>query len=267
METTPAWVHEHVRLYFRPKTPTFYRNEGLRPKSRYWEGAHCPVPVAFVFDAASVLGRAGTRWSSGNLAAHSTPFVGDDAASLRALPFDRIYDRRAPYETTDASKTAHHQQAEVIVPGELSLDSLRDLLVRSPADRQTLRTLVNANGGDVDALDRLLRIDHREFCGRQTVIDEVHLVDEDRRIRVACTPPMTGSPRFPVRACWGDATGWHVEERPPGELDPRQAWRMPVPDALRGRRFRLTLWLDDALAFTGWFDPNNSDILIPPVGA
>ncbi len=264
MGGTPGWVHRHVRLYFRPKTPTFYRNEGLRPAGDRWKGAHCPVPVAFVFDAPSILGRMGTKWSAGNLASHANPVIGDDVASFLASPFDRIYDRRAPYETNDASTTIHHQQAEVIVPDELSLDSLRAVFVRSPADRQTLRTLVNADGGDIGALDRYLRINHSEFCCRQTIIEDVQLVDAGRQVRVVCTPPMSGLPRFSARACWGDAAGWQCEEAFSYDLDPRHAWRAAVPEALRNNRFRLALWLDDALAFTGWFDPAGNDVLIPP---
>ena len=38
--------HDWVRLYFRPKTPTQYRNEDIKPASTQGDG-HCPVPVFF----------------------------------------------------------------------------------------------------------------------------------------------------------------------------------------------------------------------------
>ncbi|NOK63725.1 MAG: DUF4433 domain-containing protein [Chloroflexi bacterium AL-W] len=34
----------YVRLYFRPRTPTQYRNEGIRPFSKRELDAHCPIP-------------------------------------------------------------------------------------------------------------------------------------------------------------------------------------------------------------------------------
>ena len=42
---------DYVRLYFRPKTPTQFHNEGFRPINQRWQGAHCPVPIYFLFDS------------------------------------------------------------------------------------------------------------------------------------------------------------------------------------------------------------------------
>ncbi len=55
-QTRPEHL-EFVRLYFRPRTPTQYRNEGIRPGGRRELSAHCPVPVYFCFDALGVLSR------------------------------------------------------------------------------------------------------------------------------------------------------------------------------------------------------------------
>jgi len=49
---------QYVRLYFRPRTPTHYRNEGIRPINQRKLVAHCPIPVYFCLDALTVLGRA-----------------------------------------------------------------------------------------------------------------------------------------------------------------------------------------------------------------
>ena len=38
-----------VRLYFRPRTPTQFRNEGIRPRTARVLGSHCPVPILFLF--------------------------------------------------------------------------------------------------------------------------------------------------------------------------------------------------------------------------
>jgi hypothetical protein len=57
-----------VRFYFRPRTPTQYRNEGIRPiADRQLGGAHCPVPVYFCFDALDLLARDTTETSNGNM--------------------------------------------------------------------------------------------------------------------------------------------------------------------------------------------------------
>lgn len=71
-QTDPAWAG-YVRLYFRPRTPTQYRNEGFRPEGQRELGAHCPVPVFFLFDAESVLCRADSLFTPGSGAAHAQP--------------------------------------------------------------------------------------------------------------------------------------------------------------------------------------------------
>src|SRR4051812_16057251 len=55
--TSDAWK-DHVRLYFRPRTPTQFQIEGFRAPSDYGSlGQHMPVPVFFLFDAKEILTR------------------------------------------------------------------------------------------------------------------------------------------------------------------------------------------------------------------
>jgi hypothetical protein len=66
-----------VRLYFRPRTPTFWHNEGICPDGRCTKyGAHCPMPVALLFDSAAVAGQADlvvTHLDSGEISTRSFP--------------------------------------------------------------------------------------------------------------------------------------------------------------------------------------------------
>ena len=57
-----------ARLYFRPRTPTQFRNEGIRPRGQQEMDAHCPVPVYFCFDALTTLAADDTLFSDGNMA-------------------------------------------------------------------------------------------------------------------------------------------------------------------------------------------------------
>lgn len=69
-QTRPEHL-DFVRLYFRPRTPTQYRNEGIRPLGqRDSGGAHCPIPIFFCFDALGVLSMDNTEFSNGNLASY-----------------------------------------------------------------------------------------------------------------------------------------------------------------------------------------------------
>ncbi len=58
IQNTPTSYQDFVRLYFRPRTPTQFRNEGIRPtKERELGGAHCAVPVFLLFDSYQILSR------------------------------------------------------------------------------------------------------------------------------------------------------------------------------------------------------------------
>jgi hypothetical protein len=90
-QTKPTHL-EFARFYFRPRTPTQFRNEGIRPPNRRWQPdplhppAHCPVPVFFCFDALSVIGRDDTEFSNGNMGSGGT----QHAATLdffKQIPF------------------------------------------------------------------------------------------------------------------------------------------------------------------------------------
>jgi hypothetical protein len=120
--TDESWK-DFVRLYFRPRTPMQFHNEGMRPRGGLSSlGAHCPVPVFLVFDAEDFLTRASTRFSEGNLAANSS--VGVDARYFASIPFERVYHDSA---LSDAEKrtVVFHRHAEVLVPDELDLSALK----------------------------------------------------------------------------------------------------------------------------------------------
>jgi hypothetical protein len=140
-KTDEKWK-EHVRLYFRPRTPTQYQVEGFRPKGQWGSlQAHMPMPIFFLFDAKEILTRRTTQFSYGNLAAH--PVVADDAGFFESIPFEMVY-HDSPMPEDVKSTIKFHRQAEVVVPGELDLESLRHIWCRSQAEHQTLMNLLPA---------------------------------------------------------------------------------------------------------------------------
>ena len=130
---------DYVRLYFRPRTPTQFRNEGFRPQAQRWRGSHCPVPVYFLFDSKSVLSRADSQFTDGNLA--SGPMVFSDAADLEQIPFRSVYhDSSIPNDLK--SQIIFHRHAEVIVPKQMDIGALRYIVCRSQAEYETLLYLL-----------------------------------------------------------------------------------------------------------------------------
>lgn len=130
----------YVRLYFRPRTPTQYRNEGIRAVKDQELDSHCPVPVIFLFDSKDVLTRESTQFSEGNLA--KTYEVGDSVEFLRSIPFEDVY--HVTYvDESNKRRIIYHRNAEIIVPNEMDLSSLRYIFCRSTAECETLKYLLD----------------------------------------------------------------------------------------------------------------------------
>lgn len=135
---TEEQLKDYVRLYFRPRTPTQYRNEGFRPIRHYWQGAHCPVPVYFLFDSQTVLSLPKSHFSDGNLASHIHQIL-STAPELEQMPFIDIYqDGSLPDDEERRRQIISRKQAEIIVSNRLDLDALKFIVCRSEAERQTL---------------------------------------------------------------------------------------------------------------------------------
>ena len=172
---TSDWVKRYVRLYFRPRTPTQYWIEGIRPKNKIYHGtAHCPLPIFFLFDSAEVLTRSDCEFSNGNLG--STPDLGSNASFLRELPWEKIYST-GWHDPNDHSFT-FHRNAEVIVLNELDLKGLRQVVARTEAERETLISLLE--GAAIRKWEDVISVDHGLdlFERKWTFIESVELSDE-----------------------------------------------------------------------------------------
>ena len=131
-----------VRLYFRPRTPTQYRNEGIRPRDELYSDAHCPVPIYFLFDSRRILSRPDCQFTDGNLA--STPNIFSSPVDLDQIPFEHVY-RDSPLVDAEKRMVTFHRHAEVIVPKQLNLNALRFIVCRTQAEYETLLHLLPAS--------------------------------------------------------------------------------------------------------------------------
>ena len=140
IEGTDSRWPGYVRLYFRPKTPTQYNNEGFRPVGQRALNSHCPVPVYLIFDALAVLSRTDSCFSDGNLGSANAN-VYEDVSFLDQIPFDLVYhDTR--FDRSERDRVVHHRNAEVLVPQRMGLESLRYIGCRSDAEYKTLLHLL-----------------------------------------------------------------------------------------------------------------------------
>lgn len=138
---TDSRLTDYVRFYFRPLTPTAYRNEGFKPAPQLYHNAHCPVPIYLLFDLKLIMSLQETRFSAGSLARQDYTLY-RNAEDLPHLSFKDIY-HNLPFSRNEKSHIVNARQAEVIFPERLSLYSLKFICCRSQAEYDTLRNLLS----------------------------------------------------------------------------------------------------------------------------
>lgn len=134
LRSAPTWVQDYVRLYFAPATPMLYVIEGIKRQTDEWP--ECPQPVYLVFDSI-VLTLPGVRLSDGNMGSRETIWQDASDDFFANLPFDDIYHRDVlPMWGPENARIVRRRQAEVLLPGELSLNYLREVVFRSQAEHE-----------------------------------------------------------------------------------------------------------------------------------
>lgn len=149
LNNTHLWVRDMVRLYFRPRTPTQYYNEGFQTKKSRDNSnfsANCPVPIFFLFDLNDILGDSDVQFSDKSLALSTDTKLMSTPEDFRTLPFDEIYHDSGLGSMTFEKKEEikQHKHAEIIKKDLLNLDKLKWIYVRSSAERETLINLLHA---------------------------------------------------------------------------------------------------------------------------
>ncbi|WP_125582801.1 DarT ssDNA thymidine ADP-ribosyltransferase family protein [Levilactobacillus cerevisiae] len=175
---TPDEVGGFVRLYFRPKTPTQFHNEGFQvEKNRQEYGADCPIPVFFLFDLPSLLSQPDVQFTAQSLAKHHTIPKYQTPEEFSQLPFDKIFHDRAILPPVNRDDIIPFRQAEIIVPKQLGLETLRHIFVRSIAEKETLQNLLHDK--DIYDFDELIQVrGGNYFYMNRNFIDDVELTME-----------------------------------------------------------------------------------------
>ncbi len=129
-------AHRHVRLYFRPKTPTQYHIEGIREPADFYQGKHAPVLFMLVFSSEGILTTDGVQFSDGNM--QLAPAVYGDNDGFECLDFNDIF-HEGTMPTDDVQRIIRARCSEVLCPSPLDLEAnLQAIICRSSAERQFL---------------------------------------------------------------------------------------------------------------------------------
>ncbi|MDB8803598.1 DarT ssDNA thymidine ADP-ribosyltransferase family protein [Romboutsia sp. 1001216sp1] len=124
-------VHDSVRLYYRPKTPTLYDNEGVKLKE-YCDKIHIPMPVYLLFDE-ELLYLDTTKFSNGNATRSD---IGCTYEFFQSMDWSAIFHSTWFYpEERDYIVNKRH--AELLSSKPISIDKyLKSIIFRCEADRK-----------------------------------------------------------------------------------------------------------------------------------
>ena len=245
--TSLSW-QDYVRLYFRPKTPTQYRNEGFRPIEKIEMGAHCPVPVYVLFDSMAVLSRRDSRFTDGNLAGGGTPKSAID--DLCQMPFQFIY-HNGSFMPDEKSSIVYHRNAEVLIPQRLDLQSVQHILCRSPAEYDTLRNLL-----PIGALNRWgMKIGiipkWSLFHSVWTFVQQVDLNDERILVTFNANTRTPGPFNARLEVQRQLAKKAQINSLTKNEFHADKKWKITLRQRRDVQEYRARLYLDDNLAYEG----------------
>ena len=144
---TRDFVFDFVRFYYRPKTPTFFRNEGIKNTNKDWDWqAHMPIPVCLVFSE-SLIDNSNWHFSDGNCASGHTRICNRQSLyQAQKINWNTVFST-GPYDKSAnlSSEITRIRQAEFLYPKKVSTEKLKAIYFRSPADLKHARVILGEN--------------------------------------------------------------------------------------------------------------------------
>jgi hypothetical protein len=252
---TNSSIKDFVRLYFRPKTPTQYRNEGIRPIGRRWEDAHSPVPIFFLFDAVKVLTMDSSLFSERNLAKHGETQLYSTGDELAQFDFGKIFHSGGlnHYSQEDKQSIIACRNAEVVVPHNMDLSPLRLVICRSPAEKETLLNLLSYEAFDRWASKIMVDTKADLFFREWSFVQSANLSSTSAMFEFS---PETSEPGPFQLTITAQGNTQQIGRRDNFYANSRIKFNLGEPMW----KYEVRLKLDDSLAYVGTFD---GDLEIP----
>lgn len=124
-------IKNKVRFYFRPNTPTLFKNEGIKPLRYAKTTPHMPVPVCLLFEDKLILLDT-TEFANGNAASKYTS-IDSTYNFFKSMEWDLIF-HEGPIEDYEKAKIINKRNAELLSYKPVSLKYLKKVIFRTQAD-------------------------------------------------------------------------------------------------------------------------------------
>ena len=247
-----ARLRNYARLYFRPRTPTHYRWEGIKPRDETGEYAsvHCAMPFTLRFSARRVLQIPNMHFTASSPARQDEPIL-TDVAKLGSTNWKLVFHDQAFQAGSERGReVVGARAAEVLIPDALSTTYLDSIVARSPAERDTLVGKMSSDVRDQWA-SRVVVNTNQTRCYHEfrVFVDNVVIAGGKITLRFG------GQARsrsyelaFRVRSDGSDS--WTQWKSTQGSL----ARTLQISGRAISGRVRLQLRIEGHLAFDGWLE-------------
>lgn len=242
---SPELTETSARFYFRPKTPTQYHNEGVRPESnRSSHKAHCPVPVFFLFPLGDVLVRQGTLFTD-TAAYWDEVNVWESLDELKKMNWADIYSAGS-MQADRRNEITGFRRAEILVPEFLPLEGVHRIICRTPAERDTLLNLLDRGNRDtwrprIEISEANLR---NLYEARWVYLESVHWIDKGLLFKFnPCAVTLT----LRVEITNYETGETIIEKEKPVDFYKNSSLTATIPGNIR--RVQVKMTLDGCLAY------------------
>lgn len=249
IEITEDQNKDYVRLYFRPKTPTQYHNEGIKSEYKtYDNNAHCPVPVFLLFDSTEVLSSSESKFTEKNLALR--PTVKSEIDDLLNFDFTKIFHKGPIGGDRDIIEKRH---AEVLIHDKFDLKKLKLIIVRSLAEKETLLNILTKH--DINVNNFTISVDTRNilFYKSRAYIDYVEMENEYLKVGFTNFDTLTNNDKVLLRLI--NQNG--VRKREIKSLECKKAVRFNLGNSIDF--YELEIYVNDKCVYLGKYQ-NQSNL-------
>jgi hypothetical protein len=232
-----------VRFYFRPRTPDLFVHEGFKPRAQVQKST-LSMPVYLLFDLEMLLSQPGARFAYGDPAktgiTYSTPTF------FKEMPFEQIY-HDSWFMPDQRNEIMRHREAQALIPDRVGLEGLQFIWMRSPAEYETLHSLLSPEmwRGWRDKITP--RTDYHLFNHRRVYVERAALLTDSLHFTFNLSDretPETFTAQLTLTWPDGRTASWQQADFT-GQSD----WQVILPEKQPGYTVRLTL--DDELAYQG----------------
>lgn len=148
---THKYIMDFVRFFYKEKTPTIYKNEGIKVDN---EAPHMPIPVLIIFDESIIYHSEVAFLSGGGGNPHSICTKSINQASkffdwyviFSRGPIPRFQNNiQSVGNDTSGASITNKRNAEFLYPTEIDIKYINKIIFRSPADKKTAEIILGKN--------------------------------------------------------------------------------------------------------------------------